>query len=43
MALPGTRADGERLYLWFGPDCEDAAAAVLSLPAIAFSGPTAFE
>ena len=34
MAIPGTRADAERVYLWFGPDSQHEDAAVLSLPPI---------
>ena len=35
MALPGTRADATRLYLWYGPDEDGEDGAVLSLPPIA--------
>jgi hypothetical protein len=34
MANPGTRADKERVYLWYGPDSQREEAAVLSLPPI---------
>jgi hypothetical protein len=34
MANPGTRADKEHVYLWYGPDWRREEAAVLSLPAI---------
>jgi hypothetical protein len=35
MAMPGTRTDGERLFLWYGPSHEREEGAVLSLPPIA--------
>jgi hypothetical protein len=34
MANPGTRADKEHVYLWYGPDWQREAAAVLSLSPI---------
>ena len=34
MAMPGTRADAGRVYLWYGPDSRREDAAVLSLPPI---------
>jgi hypothetical protein len=34
MALPGTRTDGERVFLWYGPDLKSETGAVLSLPSI---------
>ena len=37
MALPGTRTDGERVFLWFGPSDDSEAGAVLMLPPILLS------
>ena len=37
MALPGTRTDGERVFLWYGPDHESEADAVLLLPPISLA------
>jgi hypothetical protein len=34
MALPGTRTDGQRVYLWYGADYERQVGAVLSFPPI---------
>jgi hypothetical protein len=34
MALPGTRTDGERVFLWYGPDWRQEVDAVLSFPPI---------
>ena len=34
LALPGTRADDESVYLWFGPETARETGAVLSLPSI---------
>ncbi|HKV51664.1 MAG TPA: hypothetical protein VJO52_10730 [Gemmatimonadaceae bacterium] len=34
MANPGTRTDGRWVYMWFGPDEESEAEAVLALPPI---------
>ena len=34
MALPGARTDGEHVYLWYGPDGEREAGAVLAFPPI---------